>query len=381
MELKLRGTNVFERNYSAYRTGTRNVVNQGGSRSSKTYSIAQVFLIALYKQNNTVLSICRKTLPSLRGTAMRDFFDIMRTAGAYRVEQHNKSDLIYRVGSNEVEFISVDQPQKIRGRKRKLLWMNEANEFSLEDYRQLNMRTTGQVFMDFNPSDQFHWIYDEILPRDDTTLIKSTYKDNPFLEQTVVKEIERYETLDQNYWRIYGLGERGVSEVTIYTHWELKKPPEKPDETIYGLDFGYNNPSSLVRIDYKDQNRYWTEMLYESHLTNQDLITRLGTLGVNKTAMIYCDSAEPARIEELRLAGYNVRAADKDVRKGIDTIKTHTFYINPLSVNIQKEVKSYLWKEKDGKPLDEPVKANDHALDAGRYADHTHTSKPPAGFY
>jgi len=381
MKLNLKSTNVFDRNYAEYQNKTRNVVNQGGSRSSKTYSIAQLFLVILTTENNVVLTVARKTLPSLRATAMRDFFDIIKGQDLYREANHNKSDLIYKYKSNEVEFISVDQPQKIRGRKRRYLWLNEANEFSYEDYKQLNMRTTGQLFFDFNPSDEFHWIYDHILTRDDTTFIQSTYKDNPFLEREIVKEIEMYRKLDQNYWRIYGLGERGISELKIYTHWQYCDELPEGDEMIYGLDFGYNNQTALVKIVIKDQKYYWDEVLYKTYMTNNDLIEKLKELKVGENAVIYADSAEPQRIEEIHQAGFNIKPSDKDVNKGIDTIKSKAFLITKQSVNLLKEVKSYSWKEKDGKPLDEPVKQNDHLLDAGRYAIHTHAASPQPGFY
>lgn len=310
---------------------------------------------------------------------MKDFFDIMRNEGLYKQELHNKTELTYRFRTNEIEFISVDQPQKVRGRKRQYLWMNEANEFSLEDYRQLSMRTEGSIFMDFNPSDEFHWIYDHVLTRDDSELIKSTYIDNPFLPRSIVKEIETYKTLDQNYWRVYGLGERGVSELKIYSHWKIDERQEF-DETIYGLDFGFNNPTALVRIGIKDQQYYWKELLYESHLTNTELINRLKDMKLGN-ARIYADSAEPQRIEEIRKAGFNIKPSDKDVKKGIDHIKSHAFYITKDSVNLLKEVKSYSWKEKDGRALDEPVKQYDHLLDAGRYAVHTHSLKVEPSLY
>jgi len=371
MKLNLEVTGVFEKNYEAYQSGIRNIVNEGGSRSSKTYSIAQLFLIAALKQKDQVFSIVRKTLPSLRASAMRDFFDIMKSAGIYKEERHNKTELIYRFPSgSEIEFFSTDQPRKVRGRKRKYLWMNEANDFTLEDFRQLTMRTTGQVFLDYNPSDMFHWIYDHVLIRDDTKIIKSTYKDNPFLEKTIIQEIERYKGLDDNYWRIYGLGECGISETTIYKNWHYCDKLPECDEIIYGLDFGYNNPSALVKIGIKDKETYWKEMLYESYLTNSQLIEKLKTMEIGNK-VIYCDSAEPQRIEELKKAGFNAKPSDKDVSKGIDTVKSQKMYITKDSVNLQKEVKSYSWKQKDDQVLDEPVKANDHLLDAGRYAIHT----------
>lgn len=372
----LNATTVFERNWDEYQKGTRIIVNQGGRGSSKTYSIAQLFLTLLVTKQNILLTVARKTLPALKATAMRDFFEIMKSEGIYKEERHNKSDNTYTYGTNEIEFISVDQPQKVRGRKRHYLWLNEANEFSYEDFRQLNLRTEKQIWLDFNPSDEYHWIYDHILTRPDATLIKSTYKDNPFLDKQIVKEIELLKGLDQNYWRIYGLGERGISEAKVYSHWQyIESLPTSPDETIYGLDFGFNNQTALIRIDLKDQCYFWDELIYESHLTNTDLIDRMRTLNLGNKE-IYCDSAEPQRIEELKRAGFNAKPADKDVNKGIDHIKSHKWYITKRSVNTLKEVKSYSWKTKDDKILDEPIKQNDHAMDAGRYAVHTHSIIP-----
>jgi phage terminase large subunit len=378
--MQLKATKIFDKNHQALEGGARIIVNQGGRGSSKTWSIAQIFLILLLTKQNVVLTVARKYFPALRATAMKDFFTIMKNEGAYRIESHNRTEHIYRFRSNEIEFISVDQEQKVRGRKRDYLWMNEVNEFSLEDYRQLSMRTENTIFMDFNPSDEFHWIYDQILTRDDTTFIQSTYLDNPFLPRSIVKEIETYRTLDANYWRVYGLGERGISELKVYSHWKVGDEPETFDEVIYGLDFGYNNPTALVRIGIRDQAYYWKELLYESFITNTQLIERLKGLDI-KNGRIYADTAEPQRIEEIRKAGFNIKPSNKDVQKGIDHIKSHAFYVTKDSVNLLKEVKSYSWKEKDGKALDEPVKQYDHLMDAGRYAVHTHSQKVEPSLY
>jgi len=377
MKLNLQATTIFQKNYDEWKSKKyRFIVNEGGTGSSKTYSIAQLFLIILIQERNELLTICRNNLPQLRASAMKDFFDIMKDAGMYREESHNKSDRIYRYGSNEVNFISVEEARKLRSQKRGYLWINEANEMSLESYRQLNMRTKKQVFMDYNPSDEYHWIYDHVLTRPEATLIHSTYLDNPYLDPQIVKEIEHYKGLDKNYWRIYGLGERGITEMKIYSHWQYcDKLPDNPDETIYGLDFGYNNPSALVQVAIKDQNIYTKELIYKSYLTNAQLIEEAKTKEIGDN-IIYADSAEPQRIEEFRTAGFNIRPADKEVGKGIDAVKTRAWYITKDSVNTQKEAKSYSWKEKDGKALDEPVKVNDHDMDAIRYAVHTHLSKP-----
>ena len=376
MELDLQTTRIFQDNYNEYLKGTNFVINQGGTGSSKTYSLAQLFLLMLVTGKKVLLTVARKTLPALRATAMRDFFDIMKASNLYRVERHNKSNNNYVYKDAEIEFISIDEAHKIRGRKRQYLWLNEANEFPYEDFRQLNLRTEKQVYMDFNPSDEYHWIYDHILTRKDCAFIQSTYRDNPFLEKRRVQEIELLRNMDQNYWRIYGLGERGISELKIYSHWQYcDKLPDNPDEIIYGLDFGYNNATALVKIPIKDQNIFTQELIYKSYLTNAQLIEEIKSKNVGN-GVIYADCAEPQRIEEIRKAGFNVKAADKDVNKGIDAVKTHAWYITKESVNTLKEVKSYAWKEKDGKALDEPVKVNDHLMDAIRYAVHTHFLKP-----
>ena len=368
MKLKLEATRVLDENIAAYKKGYRFIVNQGGTGSSKTYSLAQLFLILMYEERKKTMDIVRKTLPALKATSINDLFEIMKDEEVYKIEQHNRTDLYYEMNSNKLGYFAVDDPQKIRSRRRDILWMNEANEFKYDDFQQLNMRTNDCVIMDYNPSDEFHWIYDKVLTRDDAIMIKSTYKDNPFLSREIIKQIEGYKELDKNYWRIYGMGERGMSEMTVYTHWELDDVPTEYDDYDYGLDFGYNNPTALVQNFYKDKVNWWHEVIYESHLTTDDLIKRMNKLGVSKEKIIWADPSAPEMIEQLIRAGYNVRKANNAVNKGIDAVKSHKLYITRPSVNLLKEVKSYSWKEKDGKPLDEPVKQNDHGMDCGRYS-------------
>jgi phage terminase large subunit len=369
MQLDIHGTNVLQRNLDAK---TRLVVNQGGARSSKTTSIAQLFLIRLYQEQNEVFSICRKSLPALKGSVMRDFIGLLKAHGLYNEANHNRSDNIYHFGTNEVEFFSVDEPQKVRGRKRKLLWLNEANEFSNEDFLQLALRTTGQIFLDYNPSDEVHWIYDKILTREDCTLIKSTYRDAlMFLPLEVVQEIERLKDEDDNYWQIYGLGEPGARKSLIYSKWRLVDDLPEGCDIWFGLDFGYNNPSALVLVGEKDQEIFIRQELYETKLTNADLIERLKVL-VPQGKEIYADCAEPQRIEELSRAGFNVFPANKSVEDGIDTVKRRVLNIVRPSDELIREIRMYKWKEdRNAVMLDEPVKFNDHLMDAMRYAIHT----------
>ena len=195
------------------------IVEQGGTRSGKTYNIL-LWIIFKYCTHNTgkIITICRKTFPSLRATVLRDFLHILREHQIYREEHHNKSNSEYNLFGNLVEHTSLDQSQKIRGRKRDLLFINEANELHWEDWQQLIFRTQERIIIDFNPSDEYHWIYDKVIPREDCEFYKTTYLDNPFLEESIRAEIERLKETDEQYWQIYGLGERSSSRRTIFRY-------------------------------------------------------------------------------------------------------------------------------------------------------------------
>jgi len=375
MQLDLKVTNVFSRNLDGFHDPKyRFFFNQGGTGSSKSYSIAQLIAyLSLTELNNADITVVRKTLVACRKTSMKDFETIIKNMDIYSEGRHNKTDHEYTIGNNNIAFIGIDIPQKIRSRKHNILWLNETNELTLEDYMQLMLRTSGKIFIDFNPSDEFHWLYEKVLPRKDCLFIQSTYKDNPFLEPAKIEEIELLEEMDKNYWRVYGLGERGVSEHIIYTNYEIvEQLPEKIDDTIYGLDFGFNNPSCLTEINYCDTDIYIRELLYESKLTNSLLIGKLESLKINPNSYIYCDNAEPARIEEISLAGFNTMPADKSVSDGIDFCKSRKLKILECSINGIKELRSYKWKtNKNGDILDEPLKFNDHFCDSFRYALYT----------
>jgi len=322
-----------------------------------------------------VLTIARKTGPSLASSVMRDFFGLLKEYGLYSQENHNKSEKTYILHGNIIEFISMDDPQKKRGAKRNYLWLNEANEFIYEDFMQLNMRTSEEVTLDYNPSAEYHWIYDHIIPRPDCTLIKSTYKDNPFLAASLVKEIELLRSTDQNYWCVYGLGERAKSTTTIYSNWDIIPfLPAQFDDLIYGVDFGYNNPSVLLEVRIKDREVYIQEKIYANKLTNSDFIRGMGEVIPQefRRYFIKADSAEPGRIQEIAEAGFNVLSIKKgpnSIKDGIDALKRVKLHITADSVNTIKEIKGYKWKvDRDGHVLDETVKFYDHACDALRYA-------------
>ena len=215
-QAKIKTTNVFNK---AYRSKTRITCLQGGTRSSKTYSLCQLFIVKCLEDTGRTFTIVRKTLPALKGTAYRDVLNILKDMELYSEENHNKSELSYLLNGNLIEFISVDQPQKIRGRKRDYLWLNEANELTYEDWTQLILRTTEQIYLDYNPSDPYSWIYEKVQTRDDCTFIKSTYKANPFLDEDTISEIERLKDIDPDYWRVYGLGEIGSIQTMIFRNF------------------------------------------------------------------------------------------------------------------------------------------------------------------
>ena len=346
---------------------------RGGTRSGKTYNIL-IFLIFVWAKTsqNEICTIARNTMPALRASAMRDFFEILEKAGLYNEKFHNKTSNEYKLGDNLVEFIGVDQAERVRGRKRDTLFLNEANENNLESFRQLALRTTKKIILDYNPSEAFSWIYDHVETRPDCEMRVTTYKDNPFLESSIIDEIELLKDADEDYWKVYGLGEIGAGGSRIYTHWKTVTNAEFPTgkgETVYGLDFGYNNPTSLVEVKMFDNCLYWKELLYQSKLTNNDLIEKLKTFTELENKTIIADAAEPQRIEEISRAGFKILPAFKSLKDTIDFIKSKPLRVDADSVSLMREIKRYSWKtDKNGTLLDEVVKFDDHALDAARYA-------------
>jgi phage terminase large subunit len=380
MELNLKASNVFRRNRNA---PSRIVVNQGGTGSSKTFSILQLLLVRALSEPLHI-SICSLSLPHLKRGALRDWLIILNTAGIYRESAHNKTENIFKIGQSHVEFFSLDMPGKARGPRRDILYINEANLIPLETYRQLETRTKKNIYIDYNPADEFHWIYDQLLDgtRTDVTFIRSTYLDNPFLSPGERFAIEQYKYTDENYWRVYGLGERGSSRATIYTHWQLIDKLPEGGEELWGVDFGYNHPAAIVQVKILDNDIYARERFHQTGAHNSDLIAALRQMGVTSYANIYADSARPEYIQEIYDAGFNCQKSDKDVQKGIDSIRSRKLFITSDSPNLIKEIKSYKYKEdSSGNVLEDPVKLNDDLCDGLRYAVHTYLNNPGYGKY
>ena len=359
------------------------LIEQGGTRSGKTYNIL-LWIIFQYCTHNRgkTITICRKTFPSVRATVMRDFLDILRTFEIYREEFHNRSNSEYYLFGNLIEFISLDQPQKVRGRKRDLLFGNEINELSWEDWQQLIFRTNERIIGDFNPSDEYHWLYDKVLTREDCDFHKTTYLDNPFLDETLVSEIERLKETDEEYWQIYGLGERATSRATIFKYIEIEKIPDDAEFVSYGMDYGFtNDPTTLVSVYKKDYNLYFREHLYRTGMTTQDINLFLRNNNVSNLP-IYADTAEPRLNEELRRMGWNIRKSEKDIKAGIDMLKRYKLHIEKDSTNAIMEFRNYKWKEdKTGIITNMPIDNHNHIIDAIRYSTYSILSKPNFGRY
>jgi phage terminase large subunit len=364
----------------------RITIEQGGSRSGKTYNILMWLIFAYSDRNNgKTITICRKTFPALRASSMRDFFDILKKYDIYKEANHNKSNSEYLLNNNLFEFISLDQPQKVRGRKRDVLYINEANELYFEDWQQLILRTTDKAILDYNPSDEFHFIYDKIKPRDDAEFYITTYKDNPFLDIETVNEIERLRDVDENYWKIYGLGQIGSSQALIFRINECNSIPPEAKFLSYGMDFGFtNDPTTLVAIYQQGDNIYLKELLYQTGLTNRDIDEKLKFHSVERKE-IFADSAEPKSIEELYRMGWNVKPATKgqgSVNIGIDMMKRYQLHVTKDSVNMIKEFRNYKWQEdKNGNVLNTPVDMFNHTIDAIRYGLYDKLSRPNYGKY
>lgn len=359
----------------------------GGAGSGKSVATAQHIVYLLLTHPNARILVIRKTLPALRITAYRLILDILSQMGV--PFYLNKSELVIRFNNSEILFKGMDDPEKIKSYEANYVWCEEATEITKEDFLQLNLRMRranaagiNQMFLTFNPIDAYHWLITDVVQghRDDAAIHHSTYKDNiRFLSPEYISELENLINQDQNYYRIYALGEPGVLENVIYRNYEIVDDYPAAGDQYFGLDFGFNNPSALVQVTERDQQIYIRELLYKSGLTNADLISILREI-LPDGALIYADAAEPARIQEIRNAGYNIHPADKSVLDGIDAVKRHRLFIHQDSQNLIAEIRGYSYRtDKNGRVLEEPVKFRDHAMDALRYAIHSHMKSLNSG--
>lgn len=390
----------------ARRQGYRYIVCEGSTRSGKTHAICQALMLWSL-QEDLKIEVTRKTFPALRRDAKYTFEEeVLKEQGLYSERLHNQTEHVYEVGEGSVQFFSTDQEQKVRGPERDILYCNEANTLSREDFAQLRRRTRETIVLDYNPTHgSRHWIEKEVLSDDSCVRIRSTYEHNPYLTDRQIKDIEKdipvYEEADgirvvdreleyegdgvlvsgnPEDWAVYGLGRKAKSPHLVYPHYQERRLPEHLSPAAYGLDFGIAVPSSLVAIyleetkEEDDDRLYWHEIFYEADLTTPQIIARMDGI-VGKKTPIYADH-EDDRIQQIENAGYLIGQASKSVSEGIDTVKQHQLCITPSSKNVLDEITDYKRKVVDGEVTDDVVKDHDHAMDAGRYGIHTHRNEP-----
>lgn len=378
---KVQTTKVFSSVSGAVSRGYTNISCQGSSRSSKTYNIMIYLINYLMQHPGLRLSVIRQTLPALRGSVLNDFYETMEKMGLWRDRYWSKSDLIYKFpNKSRIEFFGTENEQKVRGWKRDIMFLNEANEIPYLVFKQLQLRTSMFTILDYNPSfDDDHWIVN--LNKDPRTYhFITTYKDNPFLEQKIINEIESLRDENESLWTVYGLGLQAAIKGAVYTNMTpIKELPENRYRMMhtYGMDFGFtNDPATLVDIYINMATReiYLDELIYETGLLNRDLAERMNMYGISHDTEIFADAAEPKSIEEIqRIYRFNVKPAYKnDMLSQIQFIQGFKIYYTERSSNLAKESRNYVWKQnKDGKFVNEPVDAFNHIMDAIRYGIYT----------
>ena len=364
--MKIQTTKVF---HDLVTTDKRICVFQGSSRASKTYNILIYWVLKLLQEDNKVFSIVRKTLPALKGSVLRDLQEILIKLELYNPNDWHAVDGYFKLGSNIIEWFSVDDETKLRGRKRDYLFINEATELSEEEYIQLALRTADRIVIDLNPSLWQSWIYD-LEGREDVFYTIVTYKQNPFLGAAQIKEIENLQFKDGNLWRVFGLGQKGVPTRVVFNHQQtIDSIPNECKLLGYGIDFGWQDPSVLVGVYQMDDSIFVNEMIYARHITIPDFIYRIKDLGLNLRDDFIADSANPQAIEEMRRNGINCKPVLKStILHGIDLMKRNNLFITANSTNTLEEFQQYVWKQdKNLKNLDEPIDNFNHGIDAVRY--------------
>lgn len=399
--LQIDGTGVLAATLKAREAGYRYIVHEGATRSGKTYAICQALMMWAL-QERCKIDVVRKTFPALRKDAMTTWEEVLTDHDLYHEALHNKTENVYRVGKAQVEFSAADTEQKLRGPSRKILYCSEANALTENDFRQLTRRTTGCVVMDYNPSHgSRHWIERRVKQHPQAIVLRSTYRQNPYLTPAQVADIEEdipvYEEADgtlvrdpdltydgdgilvkgdPEQWAIYGRGERAQSPALVYPHYQVRAWPDGLTPQAYGVDFGTAQPSTVLAIGIEetpsthDDRLYWREVVYEPGLTTPQIVSRLDAADVNTDVPMFCDH-EQDRIDQLKEAGYLATQANKSVQSGIDTVKQYALCITPGSINTLEEIAAYSRKQVDGVILDQVIKENDHAMDGGRYGTHS----------
>jgi phage terminase large subunit len=347
---------------------------QGGTSASKTYSILAVLIDKALRKDGLEISIVAESIPHLRRGALKDFVKILKWTNRFNDQQLNKSLLTYHFKNGSVvEFFSADDASKLRGARRDILYINECNNVTFESYNELSIRTKQEVYLDFNPANEF-WVHKELKDEPDTDFIILTYKDNEALDESIVAQIEKNRdkaatsSYWANWWRVYGLGQVGSLEGVVFNNWkEIDTIPKEAKLIGIGLDFGYtNDPTAAIEIYNYNGTRIINELVYRTGMVNSD-IAKILPSGV----IIYADSSEPKSIEEIRRQGKTIKGVTKgadSINYGIDVMQRQDYLVTKQSTNLIKELRSYCWDtDKQGQRMRRPIDHYNHAIDALRY--------------
>jgi phage terminase large subunit len=361
------------------RMTARKKVIQGGTSAGKTYAILAV-LIHIAAKAKTEISVVSESIPHLRRGAMKDFGKVMQWTNRWRDEGWNKTLLTYTFANGStIEFFSADQEAKLRGARRQVLYINEANNIEFEAYHQLAIRTSEAIYIDFNPVSEF-WAHTEVLAEQDSELLVLTYRDNEALPATIRDDIEAAQvkaatsTYWANWWKVYGLGEVGSLQGVVFDDWQQVDGIDFAGDKLVaiGLDWGYtNDPTAVVAVYKRGSAILLHELIYQNGLTNQDIAEHLRKLGIGRSWPIIADSAEPKSIEEVHRLGFNIHPATKgadSIRNSIDILKRQPLLVTRESTNLIKELRNYTWDtDRTGASLGVPIDRYNHAIDAIRY--------------
>ncbi len=347
---------------------------QGGTSASKTYSILAVLINKAVTIPSLEISVVAETIPHLRRGALKDFIKILKWTNRFNENQFNKSLLTYEFKNGSViEFFSADDSSKLRGARRDILYINECNNVTFDSYNELAIRTRKEVYLDFNPANEF-WVHTELKDEPDSDFLILTYKDNEALDQSIIDQIEKNKekaktsTYWANWWKVYGEGQLGMLEGVVFSNWkQIDTIPKEAKLLGIGLDFGYtNDPTAIIEIYNYNGQRIVNELAYQTGLLNSDIAKLLP-----KHVPVYADSSEPKSIDEIKRFGVTIKGVTKgkdSINYGIDVIQRNEYLVTSNSGNLIKELRSYVWDtDKQGKRLNKPIDFNNHAIDAFRY--------------
>ena len=378
--MKIQGTALLKRTLESK---AKIVIQRGGSSSSKTYSLAQYMIIQAL-QEKQIISVYRQSLPSIRKSVYRDFEKIFDSLQLWREVRSYKTELrfVFKKTGAIIEFVPADDPARLRGPRRQIAWINEATEVGYESFRQIALRS-DRVFLVWNPSDEEFWGNKKLeIERaqaiGDVEVIVSNYLSNPFLSESQVQEIEGLRPVykgdklisgDDNFFRVYGLGEYGYFAGRIFNNFEIVDQVPDQDHFYLGLDFGYqNDPTAIIEVA-KDGKTLWVhEALYKKEQTNHDLAAFLARYNRRP---VYCDAAEPKSIKELKVLGINARPGRKgpdSLLQGIQHLQQYEIKITSSSENVISEFQKYCWTfDTNGNPTNKPIDKYNNSIDALRY--------------